>query len=85
MGRGSTDKQTIKLQNYLRHLSYTDRKQYELLEDLLTDYGYIVYMNDSNVLMVRKPKHILGLDRGAIHLIVTGADIHQFMKGNEDE
>lgn len=74
MGRGSTDKHTIRLQNYLRWLEYNDREKYAALDELLAEHGYNVYRNSSNVLMVRKPKDITGFTPAEVHWIVTGKD-----------
>jgi hypothetical protein len=81
MGRGSTDKQTIKLQNYLRKLESTDKERYDTLEELLALRGYIVYHNKNDVLMVRKPGDIDSLSTGEITAIVNGIHPSHYMKG----
>ena len=62
MGRGSTDKRTLILQDYLRKLLQQDIDQYQLVVQYLTEHGYIIHRNAHDVLMLRKPKDITGLD-----------------------
>lgn len=83
--RGSKDKNTIRLQNYMRRMERTNPEIYAQLDELLAMRGYIVYHNDSDILMVRKPGNIDSLSSGEINALVNGVHPSHYMKGNDHE
>lgn len=56
MGRGSTDRNTIKLQQLLRSHEKNEDPRYNDLDELLSSRGYIIYRNADDILMVRRSK-----------------------------
>lgn len=76
MGRGSTDRNTIKLQQLLRSYERNNDPRYNDLEETLSSRGYIIYRNADDILMVRRSKDAEKF---------TDREVISILKGNYNE
>lgn len=82
---GSKDKNTLRLQNYIRKLESTNPELYTQVDKLLSLRGYIIYHNTSDILMVRKLGNTDSLSSGEISALINGVHPSHYMKGNDHE
>lgn len=76
MGRGSTDRNTIKLQQLLRSYEKNEDPRYNDLDELLSSRGYVIYRNADDILMVRRSKDAEKF---------TDREVISILKGNYNE